>query len=209
MRRLAVASILIGFFSTASCSEGPVRTVELRVSSTDPGVIARTDEVLLSRFSMFNSARFTPITSRRDGDHLIYSFPGENPSDATIEFLSESIGLITLTLAEPADSDPVITSYDIERIDARRDDAGNELLFFELTPSAGELMLRTTADNIGNQMVLKVDDAVLMEATIRGVFARQFQLAGSDLDDFQAVHALTRFGPLPASVEVVSFDDAP
>ncbi len=207
MRRLATATTVIALLSNIACTGEPDRTIELRVLSTDPEVVAHTDQLLLSRFDMFNSAWLTPVTSETDGSVLSYTFPGGDPGSATIEFLFENIGLVTMTLAESPDPDPVITSYDIESFELRRDDSGNELLFFELTPAAGELMLRTSVENIGKQVIMKVDDVVLMEATIRGAFSREFQISGSRIENIEAVYAVIHFGPLPAAVELVSFQD--
>ncbi len=208
MRRLATAITLIALLWLSSCAREPDRTFELRVLSEDPEVIARTDELLLARFGMFNSALLTPVTSKIDGSFLTYTFPDEYPDNATIEILFESIGLVTMSLEESPDAVPIITSYDIESFESRRDDSGNELFYVQLTPAAGELMLRTSVDNIGKRMVMKVDDVVLMDATIRGAFSRQFQVVGSDIENVGAVYAVIRFGPLPAPVELVSFRDS-
>ncbi len=203
MKRPGATIALAALLLTAACTSEADRTVELRVLSSDPAVIARTDEVLLSRFGMFNSAMFRPVASEIDGSRLTYTFPGETPDGTTIANLAEWTGLITLTL-EGA-SDPIISSADIESIDSRYDDSGNKLFSFVLTPDAGERMLQTTSDNLGRRIILKMDDTVLTDATIRGVFARQFQLTGTDLQNFDRIYAAIRFGPLPAQVEVVSF----
>ena len=204
MRRLVISTILGALLLSAASSAEPAKTIELRVLSDDPEIIAQTDQFLLARFGMFNSATLTSVTSTIDGSTLTYSFPEDQPDAETIAFLIETTGLVTLALEETPDAEPIITSYDIERIDARNDGFGNELFFFELTPAAGELMLRTTADNIGKRLVMRVDDTVITEASIRGVFARQFQLSGIDLQNFAAIHAAIQFGPLPAPVEFLS-----
>ncbi|MDJ0908539.1 MAG: hypothetical protein QNI99_05075 [Woeseiaceae bacterium] len=207
MRRLITAITLLVLLATNAFGEESQRVVELRVSSTDPEVIALTDQLLRSRFDMFNSATLTPIASERDGARLIYTFPGELPDSGSIKFLAESIGLVTMTLEDSPDAGPVITSHDIETIDLRLDSFGSEGFFIVLSPAAGDVMLRTSTENIGKRMIMKVDDTVLTEATIRGAFAREFRVAGPNIDNTESVYAVIRFGPLPAAVELVSFRD--
>ncbi len=207
MKRLATAITIAALLLTDVCFGETSRAIELRVMSTDPEVIAQTDRLLRSRFDMFNSATLTPIASERDGASLVYTFPGELPDYASIRFLAESIGLVTMTLEDSPDASPIITSHDIETFDWRRDSSENESFFVELSPAAGDLMLRTSTENIGKGMIMKVDDTVLMEATIRGTFAREFQIAGPDIENTGEVYAVIRFGPLPAAVELASFRD--
>ena len=203
MKRLTAVAVT-GLLFVASCDQQPRREFVLNIESADPDVVARTDAVLRERFEMYNSATFTRISAQVEGSRISYSFPGDTPSNDTITLLYETTGQLAMILVDQPETLPIITNEHFKDVFSTQNDSGDDIVSINLTDAGGQRMLNTTLDNIGERMAFKIDDTVLLEATIHGAFAKSFQISGAGGYDVGLLSAVVYFGPLPAKVALVS-----
>jgi hypothetical protein len=202
MKKFGVAIVLVIAALVAGCARPPDVTLNLRVDTTDPVVVAEVRRILLFRFGEFRSSFFSSIESKVDGSRLSFLFKGGAPAQSILPYLYKTSGRVRATLVEsPA---VLFTHQDIEQA-ALAYENESHVVRLRLTPAAGDRVLALTTRNVGKTARLTLDGRLLLEATITGVLRDSFQITSpeQETEKAMALAVVLRSGALPAVVSSV------
>ena len=100
--------------------------------------------------------------------------------------------------------DPVITGNDLKKARASSDGNGAPAVSFFLKSEGSELFARATADHIGENLAIVLDDKVYSFPTIKGKISDEGQITGSfTQQEANDLALLLSTGALPASLKIL------
>jgi hypothetical protein len=173
----------------------------LVVASAEPRIVAETERVLLSRFEEFLPSLFSSVESTSVESTISFTFKHGAPALPILEYLYQTTGSLRASLADDSAGSTWFTEQDIARA-VLAYDGSSRVLRIRLTPEAGQRVVRLTSQNLGKAVRVTLDNEVLLEATINGVFGEPFQVTApdTDTDTALALTVILETGALPASV---------
>jgi len=193
MRRYFTLAALATVLSVAACGPVPVTkvvTIELAPSTFKQRTAAA--GVLAARFDGYR-----PEASVLEKS-IVLAFHGEAPDDVTLHSIGAAQGIFRVS---PADAKHflIMSDLDVENANVFKDDDSGTLNI-QLTEQAGAKMAEYTKRNVGRVLVATLDRKEISRATVQGVFGRQFQTSGLDLELARNMAVILRHGRLPVAV---------
>jgi hypothetical protein len=184
----------------ASCTNSASLRLELTVASSDPAAIAKTQQVLQSRFTDVLPSVLSTVKSEADGSRLIFQFINGSPDRAALDYLYQTIGRFRVVSTNEIGMEVIwFTGADIERAEVVR---SNQQTYIQvaLIERAGIRARELSTANIGRVLTILLDGEVILKATINSQFAKYLQFNAPDESKAELLAAILGSGELSTSV---------
>ena len=137
-------------------------------------------------------------------DELLQAFGGSLPSDYEVfaEIQRDINGEEISRIFWPVEARRVITGRDLRTANPSKDQFGQDVVSFQLTPEGADIFGEETAANIGRPLAIILDGVVQSAPSIRDRITDSGQISGSYTTEQVTDLALVlRSGALPAGIE--------
>jgi SecD/SecF fusion protein len=173
-------------------------------------VVAQAREAIDRRINALGVVESVIAVQGDDRDEILVQLPGFTDVERARSILGATARLEWRLVEEGARSTAAspISGRDIRRAWVTRDDLGQPVVGFSLTPDGGRRFAELTAANIGRQLAIVLDDEVQSAPVIEGAIAGGEGIirGGFSIQEATDLALLLQAGALPVSMTILGGD---
>lgn len=197
---------LLGIAQVGCGSQSVTAVARVDLGAATAAEIDATARTLQARFDAVRPSWASRCAVTVIASTIELEFRGVAPNDDEIRYYASAPGVFRIS-PHRAKHMVIVSDLDVEDISFSETPDGPGVNW-TLTEAGGTRMLEYTSRNVGTALITTWDGKEISVATIRGVFSRQFQTTGIDLETARRMQNVLRHGRLPAAVHAVKIAHA-